>query len=161
MTCLRSYCQLGMKPGFQAGCPGPGLGLVCDKAFGGTENGVWTLTRPLEYRGWGLDTGKSWTWDPSLQCCQGCVSRRWLRPWPSRMLCCGPVGDREQGRAAVWVRVPLCNGPSPSMSPELKRQELLWEVWESWREDVRMLKLQGRFLPRVSALTFLSGILLS
>lgn len=34
-----------MKPGFQAGCPGPGLGLVCDKAFGGTENGVWTLVR--------------------------------------------------------------------------------------------------------------------
>ena len=68
----------------------------------------------------------------------------------------GPVGDREHGRATVWVRVPLCNGPSPSMPRELKRQELLWEVWESWKEDVRMrggvpsgrLKLQGSFLPR-------------
>lgn len=92
---------IGNETRIQAGCPGPGLGLVCDKAFGGTENGVWTLTRPLEYRGWGLDTGKSWAWDPSLQCCQGCVSRRWLRPWPSRMLCCGPVGDREQGSGSV------------------------------------------------------------
>lgn len=45
MTCLRSYCQLGVEPGFQAGCPGPDPGLVCDKAFGGAENGAWTLVR--------------------------------------------------------------------------------------------------------------------
>lgn len=43
MTCLRSYCQLQMEPGFQARYPGPDLDPVCDKDIGGTENGVWTL----------------------------------------------------------------------------------------------------------------------
>ena len=69
-------------------CPGPDLGLVCDKAFGGTENGIWTLVR--------LERGT-----PACSVARVVFFRRWLRHWPSRVLCWGPVGNREQGRAAV------------------------------------------------------------
>lgn len=99
MTCPRSHCKLGMEPGLKVVCSGPQ---------------PWSRVRFWRHREWDPGAGNSWTWDPGLQSCKDCVSRR--RPRHSPCGCCfGDLWIAESREGKQWVRQRLLRNASPVM----------------------------------------------